>query len=260
MMILCSCSAQRLSEELETQSKLEILEKRIVALERQKYKALADLRSETTTFQKKILREIENFRKSQRFFIEELNKIKNDIQLVTNDNERSQFLVRRNTRRIGNLQKNLGDQVIALDEMRQFFNDSVDSDSESSNKQQSAFRNAVMLYKSKKFKEAKEKFNAFRAEYPDSDLVDDSLYFVGYIHFMEGTYNKATLRFYELLNQFPKSNRINDAKWWLAVALQRSGDINGALDLYKELAELDRLNPIRIKARIRLETLKAPKK
>ncbi len=237
-------------------NRLDILEKRIVVLEQQELKTLADLRDEVEVFKKKVGKELENFRKSQQFFIDELNKLKEDIQIVTNENEKSQFSSRKNTTLIKKLNKRLGDQIIALQELQNFFKKDIDIKTEGSGDNvQTDFDDAFQLYKKRRFKESETAFIKFRKKYPDSEFVDDSLYFIAYMNFLQGDYNKASLRFFEIIKEYPTFNRLNDTKWWLGVSLERSGDLNGALDLYRELVKLDPNNPLRIKAQFRLDEL-----
>lgn len=251
--ISMSCAQQATSPQLETE--FDILEKRIVVLEQQKLKTLANLREEVADFKTKMSAEIENFRRSQQFFIEELERLKNDLQLATNENEISQRDIRRNRSRIDKLNKRLGDQVIALQELQKFFKSGINLATETKKKDHANFATGFELYRNRKFNDAEKELIKFRKLYPDSDLVDDSLYFIAYMQFLQGDYSTASLRFFELLKQYPNSNRVNDSKWWLGVSLERSGDLNGALDLYKELLKLESNDPLRIKAQFRLEEL-----
>lgn len=250
---LNGCAPQATVPQL--QYKLEILEKRVVALEQQELKTLADLREEVAEFKKEVDTKLENYRKSQQFFIDELNTIKDDLQLVTNDNEMSQRTIRRNISRLNKINKRLGDQVIALQELRKFFETNIDQSVSEPGKENKDFEVGFNLFKARSFKKAEQEFVRFRKKHPNSRLVDDSIYFIAYMAFLQGDYSKSSLKFFELLKQYPKSNKTNDSKWWLGVSLERSGDLNGALDLYKELLKLKPTDPLRIKAQFRLEEL-----
>ncbi len=236
-------------------NKVAVLEQRVVALERQRQKSLTDLRSETARLLKKVEKEINNFRKSQQFFIAELDTLKKDASLITDDNEKAQSAIRKNKMQIQKLVKRLGDQVLALEELKKFFDSSIDASNVISPEEKSAFNKVFRQYRKKNFKVALIGFEEFRRTYPDSLLNQDSLFFIAYIHFLTGQYDTATLRFFELIEQYPGSKRENDAKWWLGISLERTGDINGALDLYRELSKLNEQNPLRIKAIFRLEEL-----
>ena len=235
--------------------RLDLLEQRIFALEQQKMRAIAELTDQIETFRTRVDRELKNFRKSQRFFIAELDKLKQDIALITNDNELVQDKARKNGLRLKRLERRLGSQIIALSELKAFFDESVDVDQGGKREDQIAFNNAYKIFKKRNFTDAGRAFLKFRSQYTKSDLVDDAVYFIGYIHFLQGQYDRATLYFQEMLEQYPQSNWILDGKWWLGVSHERSGDINAAMDVYKELLELPAQNPIRIKAELRLEDI-----
>lgn len=238
-------------------SRIAVLEQRVVALEQQRQKSLADLRAETARLLKRVEKEIENFRKSQRFFIEELDTLKRDAALITNENEKAGSAIRRNTVRIQRMVKRLGDQVLALEELKKFFASSVDTSDDITPEEKTAFDKVFRQYRKKNFKVALRGFEEFRKNHPESILTQDSMFFIAYIHFLIGQYDTATLRFFELIEQYPGTKRINDAKWWLGISLERTGDINGALDLYRELSKLDDQNPLKIKASFRLAELES---
>ncbi|MBU2645171.1 outer membrane protein assembly factor BamD, partial [bacterium] len=254
-LLLLSCVPPQLPNQ--QANRIAILEQRIVALEQEKQKSLSDLRSETSLLNDRVQKELENFRKSQRFFIAELDSLKKDASLITNDNEKAQSDIRKNSIRIQQLQKRLGDQILALDELKKFFKSSIDTSSTISAEEKSAFDKVFRQYKKKNFKVALQGFEEFRRNFPDSELIDDTMFYIAYTYFLTGQYNVSSLRFFELLEQYPGSKRVNDAKWWLGISLERTGDINGALDLYRELSKLDEQDPLRIKAVFRLEELQS---
>ena len=254
-MFLLSCAPAQVSSG--QSDKVAILEQRVVALERQRQKSLADLRSETARMLRKVETEISNFRKSQRFFLEELDTLKKDASLITDDNEKARSDIRKNRIKIQRLVKRLGDQVLALEELKKFFDSSIDSSKTVSAEEKKEFNTIFKQYRKKNFKVASRGFEEFRNRYPESALNPDALFFIAYIHFLTGQYDASTLRFFELIKQYPESGRVNEAKWWLGISLERNGDINGALDLYRELSMLESQNPLKIKADFRIEDLEA---
>ena len=253
LLLVAGCAPQATVPQLE--NKLDILERRVVVLEQQELKTLADLHEEVAQFKEKVNKELDGFHKSQQFFIDELNSIKNDLEIATNENELAKRDIRRNKSRLESLNKRLGDQIIALQELQKFFESSIDVSTEKKSTDVSDFDEAYKLYRARSFKKAEEAFTQYRKKHPNSKLVDDSLFFIAYMAFLQGNYNKSSVKFFELLKQYPKSNKLNDTKWWLGVSLERSGDLNGALDLYRQLMDLPPDNPLRIRAQFRLEEL-----
>jgi len=254
--LLTACSGMQTAGSV-SDDRIAILEQRVIALENNRQKAVADLRAETTAILDRVQKEIENFRKAQQFFLAELDALKRDAALITNENEKSGNQIRKNTLQIARIVKRLGDQVLALEELKRFFASSIDTSDVVSEEEKTAFNKAFRQYRIKNFKVSIDAFEKFRQQYPDSALAQDSLFFIAYSHFLSGRYEAANLRFFEMIEQYPGSKRINDAKWWLGISLERTGDINGAKDLYRQLAELDEQDPLHIKAIFRLEELEA---
>jgi len=248
------CSSSR--QQSGINRKVSILESRIVVLEKQKQKSVSDLIDSTNSFKKEISADIENFRKAQRYFISELDEIKNDINLLTNDIEVSHRDARSLKLKLNRINRKLGDLVIAVDQIQQYFNEETNREAVLSEMQKSEYEQYYQLFKNRKFKQAAAGFSKFAGKYSNSTLADDATYLVAYIYFLSNDYKNASIRFFDLMAQFPKSNRLNEAKWWLGVALERTGDTMGAIDLYKELVLLPKRNPLRIKAEFRLEELK----
>ena len=253
LLLLAGCTA--IDQQGDLSGKIRILESRIVVLEKQKQKSVLDLSSESDRFKQEVSTEIANFRKSLRFFISELDQIKDDINMLTNDLEKSQHTARVLKLNMRRLSKKVGDLVIAIDQVQQFFDERIEIDSVNSVKQQEEFKKSYQLFKKKQFISAEEGFFKFIEKYPTSNLADDSMFLIAYIYFLSGNYKKASIRFFEMIRQYPKSNRLNDAKWWLGVSLERSGDVIGAKDLYKDLLKLSAENPFQQKAKLRLEEL-----
>ncbi len=243
------------------ESKIETLEKRVIDMEKRsdliqtnKEKQLSDLKA---TVNKKMA----NLKRSQQFFLKELDGLKNDIQLITNENENTLRKIKNNNVAYKNLRKKLGDLIISIDELKAFFsaNTNVSAipevDKTKPDDPTKIFKAAYELYKAKQLKKSQDLFKKYRQLAPNTNLTDDSVYFVAYIYFLEKKYDEAVLHFFELVNQFSKSNWYYDAKWWLAISLERTGDISGAIDIYHELKKLKSDHLYHHRATTRLEEL-----
>ena len=251
--LFSACSSTNKSTP-QTESRIDLLEKRIFSLENQRLRAIAELREQTEAFIEKIENEIKSFQKAQRFFLLELDQIKEDIALTTKDNEITQERSHKNQLQLAKMAKKLGNQIIALNELKVFFRKNIDLNDNRS-KDSVAYNTALSFYREKKFAVADQKFKEFRQTFPQSSLVDDATYLLAYMQFLKGNYEKSALKFHEMIEQHPHSNKINEAKWWLGVSFERTGDINAAVDIYKSLLELPPENRIRIKAELRLEEI-----
>ena len=243
------------------EKKMETLEARIADMEhRVDLSQIAKEEEENRKLQERVDKKVEELRRSQRFFLSELDSLKQDIQLIANENESTLSKVKSNSQAHKKLQKRLGDLIISIDELKDFFSANVDisplsKPGEGKSERAEVFRTAYRLYKAKRLTKSQKLFRDYRQMRPDTDLTDDALYFVAYIHFLQHRYDEAILHFFELIKQFPKSNWHNDAKWWLAIALERTKDVVAAIDIYRELEKLKPDHPYHHRAKNRLAEL-----
>ncbi|MGK0288924.1 MAG: TolA-binding protein [bacterium] len=253
-----SCASK---EELANlQSKQIILESRLIDLEKKRGKSTNDLQDEVKKLKTFVVTRVDKVQKNLLFFLGELNKLKKDIEGITNSQEINEGSIRKVERRIQRMNKRLGDQAITVTELHQFFSFSEKGEITKDEKERTDFQTAFQSFKQRKFKQAQKQLTLFRRHYPKSKKTDNALFYLAYIQFLQAKYDNASLHFYELLEQYPATDKKNDARWWLAVALERSGDVNAARSLYKKLVKLHSSNPIQIKAKYRLEELKSFKK
>jgi TolA-binding protein len=261
--ILSGCAQKEPDPRIDLlQSNTTVLEKRIVELENQTRINSLKQTSELEAFKKEISDKLANARRSQRFFIKELDQLKKDIQTITAENEKTLQKIHFNSLEFKKVQKKIGDLIISIDELKAFFNDNLNVSSESKamkGDEIKIFKKAHLLYKKRQLINSQKLFSLYREKAPNTELTDDALYYFAYIHFLQKQYEQAILHFFELIKQYPKSNWSNDAKWWLAISLERTGDMGGARDIYLELERLPESNSIHYKAKRRLEELQNSK-
>jgi len=259
IIILSACTQNKPDPRIDfLQSKTGVLEKRIVELENQTRINSLKQTNELEAYKKEISAKLSNARKSQRFFIKELDQLKNDIQTITAEYEKTLQKIHYNNLEFKKVQKKIGDLIISVDELKAFFNDNLNISSDSkavAGDEIKIFKKAHLLYKKRQLDNSQKLFILYRQKAPNTELTDDALYYTAYIHFLQKQYEQAILHFFELNKQYPDSNWSNDAKWWLAIALERTEDLGGAKDIYMELAKLPQNNPIHHKAKRRLEEL-----
>ena len=261
--ILSGCAQNKPDPRIDLlQSNTTVLEKRIVELENQTRINSLKQTDELEAFKKEISDKLANARRSQRFFIKELDQLKKDIQTITAENEKTLQKIHFNSLEFKKVQKKIGDLIISIDELKAFFNDNLNVSSESKamkGDEIKIFKKAHLLYKKRQLTNSQKLFLLYREKAPNTELTDDALYYTAYIHFLQKQYEQAILHFFELIKQYPKSNWSNDAKWWLAISLERTEDMGGARDIYLELERLPESNSIHYKAKRRLEELQNSK-
>ena len=107
------------------EKRINISEKRIADLENRVDRLQLSREKEIRKLQIDVDRKLDNLRRSQRFFISELDKLKQDIQSVTSENENILGKIRNNSLADKQLQKKLGDLMISIDELTDFFNTNI---------------------------------------------------------------------------------------------------------------------------------------
>lgn len=245
--------------------RLEVLESRVIFLE-QKNSALDEkLKAESQALRKKLKIKTKALQKSQIFFISDMDRLKKDIEILTAENEKLAKELSDNTRRYRKLQKVTGELMITIDQMNTYFEAKLDvsQDDKGASKggnikkgsPKKVYNDIIKQFKNNHISIALTQFNKFRTDYPNSDLSDDALFYIGYIHLLTKKYDLAMVSFFELEKVYPTSERIPEVKWWLAIALEKSGDIGAAIDTYKSLAKRTDAPRFSEKAKRRLEEL-----
>jgi tol-pal system protein YbgF len=122
-----------------------------------------------------------------------------------------------------------------------------------------AYDAAYQAFKEKKYKEAREKFDAFIKDYPKTDLTDNAQFWLAETYFAEKDYEDAILSYEALLKKYPDSKKtgnallkqafafieINDSKTGKIILnklIEKFPDSREAELARKKLAELDKKN------------------
>jgi tol-pal system protein YbgF len=123
----------------------------------------------------------------------------------------------------------------------------------------SSYDAAYEAFKDKKYKEAREKFEAFIKAYPKTDLTDNAQFWIAETYYAEKYYEDAILSYETLLKKYPDSKKtssallkqafafieINDAKTGKIILnklIEKYPDAREAELARKKLAELDKKN------------------
>jgi len=73
------------------------------------------------------------------------------------------------------------------------------------------YRQALELHQSGDFERSRELFLKFIKEYPKNSFADNAVYWMGESYFIEKAYRKALVRFQDLIEKFPDSDKKCDA-------------------------------------------------
>lgn len=79
------------------------------------------------------------------------------------------------------------------------------------------YRAAFDLLTKKQYDKAKDAFTNYLTQYPNGDFLVNAHYWLGEIYLMQSDFKSAETEFSTVVNKFPKSNKIPDAKLKLAI-------------------------------------------
>ena len=100
-----------------------------------------------------------------------------------------------------------------------------------------AYDTALQAFRDKKYKESREKFEAFIKDYPKSDLTDNAQFWIAETYYAEKNYEDAILAYEALLKKYPDSKKTSGAMLKQAFAFIEIGDAKTGKIILKKLVE-----------------------
>jgi TolA-binding protein len=87
-------------------------------------------------------------------------------------------------------------------------------------------------------KEAMTRLKALRSKYPDSSLTVEVMWWLGEYYYRHSDLNLARRYFSSLIQDFPKSNLLPDAYYFLGLTYEQESKHEEAIDNFKKVTEL----------------------
>ena len=100
-----------------------------------------------------------------------------------------------------------------------------------------SYDTALQAFKDKKYKESREKFEAFIKDYPKSELTDNAQFWIAETYYAEKNYEDAILAYETLLKKYPDSKKTSGAMLKQAFAFIEIGDAKTGKIILKKLVE-----------------------
>ena len=100
-----------------------------------------------------------------------------------------------------------------------------------------AYDTALQAFRGKKYKESREKFEAFIKDYPNSDLTDNAQFWIAETYYAEKNYEDAILAYEALLKKYPDSKKTSGAMLKQAFAFIEISDAKTGKIILKKLVE-----------------------
>ena len=101
---------------------------------------------------------------------------------------------------------------------------------------QELYNRAREKYLSRDYVEAELGFQRFLDDFPDGDLSDNALYWIGECRFARGDDRGAMAAFQTMLHEYPLGNKVPDALVKVGRTLERLGDTEGAKRRFREVS------------------------
>ncbi|MCF8061096.1 MAG: tol-pal system protein YbgF [Deltaproteobacteria bacterium] len=96
---------------------------------------------------------------------------------------------------------------------------------------------ALGLYREGDYKEAQKTFDSFLDQYPKSDRADNAHFWIGEAHMALEQYEQAILAFQKVIKDYPKGNKVANAMLRQAVAFLEIKDKTSARLLLKKIVK-----------------------
>jgi len=100
-----------------------------------------------------------------------------------------------------------------------------------------AYDSAYQLYKEKKFKESREKFEAFIKDHPKTDLTDNAQFWIAETFYAEKEFENAILAYETLIKKYPDSDKASGGLLKQALAFGEIGDLKTSRIILNKLIE-----------------------
>lgn len=105
-----------------------------------------------------------------------------------------------------------------------------------SEKQQ--YQNALSHIRTKQYGKARVQLAEFIRQHPSTELTANAYYWLGEVEMAQGEILAAQKAFAAVAQKFPKSNKVPDAQYKLAVTFEKLGDVKKAQQLFEQVIRM----------------------
>lgn len=100
-----------------------------------------------------------------------------------------------------------------------------------------AYNAAYQLFKDRKYREAREKFETYSKEYPKTDLTDNAQFWIAESFYQEKDYESAILAYETLFKKYPDSDKVSGGLLKQGYAFVEIGDAKTGKIIFNKLIE-----------------------
>jgi tol-pal system protein YbgF len=100
-----------------------------------------------------------------------------------------------------------------------------------------AYDSAYEAFKEEKYEEAREAFESFLKQYPNTDYSDSAQFWIGESYYFERNYEQAILEYEKVIKNYPQGNKAPNALLKQGFAFLNIGDKSSAKLLLEQVAK-----------------------
>ena len=101
----------------------------------------------------------------------------------------------------------------------------------------SYYQEGIDLYRRGMYEEGRTRFEQFLATKPETEYVDNALYWIGECYYGQGLYHEAAHYFHRIVQEFPKTSKVPDALLKVSLTYKQLGRTDSALEMLRYLMD-----------------------
>ena len=99
------------------------------------------------------------------------------------------------------------------------------------------YQEGIDLYRRGMYAEGLTRFEQFLATKPETEYVDNALYWIGECYYGQGLYHEAASYFHKIVQEYPKTSKVPDALLKVSLTYKQLGRTDSALEMLRYLME-----------------------
>ncbi len=186
-----------------------------------------------------------------------IERLKEDLRLLKGDFEENNYQLERRLKffeasiqnlesRMAHIEKTLNIKTTRINQIEEYLDIEPERESGASRTQPKAiskkvlsedeiYTAAIQLIDAKKYEAGRKKLKTFLKRHPQSTRADNAQFWIAETYFREEWYEKALIEYQNVIERYPKGNKVPAAYLKQALAFEKIGDKANARLVLKEL-------------------------
>ena len=101
----------------------------------------------------------------------------------------------------------------------------------------SYYQEGIDLYRRGMYEEGRIRFEQFLATKPETEYIDNALYWIGECYYGQGLYHEAANYFHKIVQDYPKTSKVPDALLKVSLTYKQLGRTDSALEMLRYLMD-----------------------